>query len=108
MPTLAELMAQRDELEAKIKAASQTDRADAIAKGRALMQENGLSVADLSASSKGKGRATAGKGKAKSGKKVAVKYRDGAGNAWSGRGLQPKWLKAALAASKKTLADFAV
>ena len=108
MPTLSELIAQRDELEAKIKAASQTERADAIAKVRALMQENSLSLADLGAGAKDKSKATAGKGRAKPGKKVAVKYRDEAGNAWSGRGLQPKWLKAALAATKKTLADFAV
>ena len=108
MSTLSELMAQRDELEAKIKAASQTERSDAIAKVRALMQENGLSLADLGAGGKDKGKATAGKGLRKTGKKVAVKYRDGAGNAWSGRGLQPKWLKAALATTKKTLGDFAV
>lgn len=38
----------------------------------------------------------------------AVKYRNsGTGDTWSGRGLQPKWLKAALAAGR-TLADFEV
>ena len=40
--------------------------------------------------------------------KVAAKYRNSAtGETWSGRGLQPRWLKAALATGKK-LADFAV
>lgn len=40
--------------------------------------------------------------------KVAVKYRDPAtGSAWSGRGLQPAWLKAALA-SGRTLPEFLV
>lgn len=39
--------------------------------------------------------------------KVAVKYRDADGNTWTGRGLQPRWLKAALAAGKK-LEDFKV
>jgi len=39
---------------------------------------------------------------------VAAKYRNAAtGDAWTGRGLQPKWLKAALAAGAK-LEDFAV
>lgn len=38
-----------------------------------------------------------GAGKATTGK-VPVKYRDAAGNSWSGRGSQPKWLKEALAA----------
>jgi len=37
----------------------------------------------------------------------AVAYRDPeSGQTWSGRGLKPKWLAAALA-SGKTLADFA-
>lgn len=105
MTTLAELLAQRDELEAKIQATSQSERADEIAKVRALMQENGLTLSDL-------GAGTAGKTRAKSAvkspaKKVPVKYRDSAGNSWSGRGLQPRWLKAALAAGKK-IGDFAV
>ncbi len=108
MTSLADLIAQRSALEEKIKTVRQTERADAMEKVRALMQENGLSLADLGAGAKDKGRATAAKGKAKTGKKVAVKYRDDAGNAWSGRGLQPKWLKAALETTKKTLADFAV
>lgn len=38
---------------------------------------------------------------------VAVKYRDGAGNTWTGRGSQPRWLRAALEGGKK-LADFTV
>lgn len=108
MTTLADLIAQRNALEEKIKATTKTERADAIAKVRALMQENGLTLADLGGGAKDKGKAAASKGKAKTGKKVPIKYRDGSGNAWSGRGLQPKWLKAALAATKKTLADFAV
>jgi DNA-binding protein H-NS len=41
-------------------------------------------------------------GKTKSSKKtVAVKYRDSAGNTWSGRGRTPTWLVAAEAAGKK-------
>ncbi|MCW7539719.1 H-NS histone family protein [Aquabacterium sp. A7-Y] len=43
----------------------------------------------------------------KTGRKVPIKYRDDAGNAWSGRGSKPKWLVAALK-SGKTLEDFAV
>ena len=39
--------------------------------------------------------------------KVAVKYRDAAGNTWTGRGSQPRWLRAALEGGKK-LADFTV
>ena len=104
MSTLAELLAQRDELEAKIQATSQTERADAIAKVRALMQENGLTLSDLGAGTTAKARTKAA---AKPTKKVPIKYRDGAGNSWSGRGLQPRWLKAALATGKK-IESFAV
>lgn len=40
--------------------------------------------------------------------KVAAKYRNQAtGETWSGRGLQPKWLKAAIAGGAK-LTDFTV
>jgi DNA-binding protein H-NS len=41
------------------------------------------------------------------GRKVAIKYRDNAGNAWAGRGAQPVWLRERLKAGAK-LEDFAV
>jgi len=40
-------------------------------------------------------------------RKIAVKYRDAAGNTWTGRGSTPRWLVAALA-NGKSIADFAV
>ena len=40
-------------------------------------------------------------------KPVAAKYSDGAGNSWTGRGSQPRWLKEAIAAGK-TVDQFAV
>ena len=56
----------------------------------------------------GKGAAPRAAGTAKPAGKVAVKYRNAAtGDSWTGRGLQPKWLKAALAAGGK-LEDFTV
>ena len=101
MATLHELLAQKEALEREIERTRQQGRIDAIAKVRVLMVEYGLSASDLS--TKGSPKARAGKGN-----KVAAKYRNAAtGEAWSGRGLQPKWLKAALAAGRK-LADFAV
>lgn len=39
--------------------------------------------------------------------RVPVKYRDDAGNTWTGRGNKPRWLVAALA-SGKNAEDFAV
>ena len=41
------------------------------------------------------------------GRKVAVKYRDRAGNTWAGRGAQPVWLREKLKAGAR-LEDFAV
>lgn len=101
MASLQELIAQKEALERQIEQTRQQDRSDAIAKVRALMDEYGLTVADLSG--KGIPKPRAGKGN-----KVAAKYRNSAtGESWSGRGLQPKWLKAALSAGRK-LTDFAV
>jgi DNA-binding protein H-NS len=99
--TLHELIAQKEALEREIERTQQQGRRDAIAKVQSLMAEYGLTASDLS--TKGKPKARAGKGN-----KVAAKYRNAAtGDAWSGRGLQPKWLKAALASGRK-LPDFAV
>lgn len=104
MASLQELLDQKAELERQIESTRRTERADAIAKVRALMSEHGLSLADLS----GKTAAPKAPGAPKTGGKVAAKYRNTAtGDSWSGRGLQPKWLKAALAAGRK-IEEFAV
>jgi DNA-binding protein H-NS len=101
MPTIQELLAQRDALEKQIAEAQRNAKAEAIAKVKSLMSEYGLSLADLS------GRVAAAP-KAEGVKKVAAKYRDPAsGLSWSGRGLKPKWLQAQLA-DGKSLADFAL
>lgn len=98
MATLKELIAQKEALERQIELTRSQDRSAAVEKVRVLMTEYGLSVSDLSTKRTKKGGGT----------KVAAKYRDKAtGDAWSGRGLQPKWLKAALAKGRK-LTDFTV
>jgi DNA-binding protein H-NS len=103
MPTIAQLLEQRAALEKQIADAQREAKSSAIAQVKALMAEHGLSLADLSTRT----APSAPKVKAPSGK-VAVKYRDAAtGASWTGRGLQPKWLKAALASGKQ-LSDFAV
>jgi DNA-binding protein H-NS len=99
MATVSELLAQKAALEQQIAEAQRDERAGAVARVRALMSEHGLTLADLSA------KPSVPK---KSGAKVAPKYRDAAtGNTWSGRGLQPRWLKEALASGKK-IDDFAL
>ncbi len=100
MAKLTDLLAQRATLEKQIADAQREERSGAIAQIKALMAEHGLTAADLTS--------RAGKPAKTGGNKVAAKYRNKATNeTWSGRGLQPRWLKAALATGKK-LADFAV
>jgi DNA-binding protein H-NS len=101
MATLQELLTQKEALDREIEQTKKRDRAEAIAKVRALMSEYGLSLSDLSNKA-----APATRQGARA--KVPAKYRDSAtGDSWSGRGLQPKWLKAALAAGRK-IDDFKV
>jgi DNA-binding protein H-NS len=99
MTSVSELLAQKAAIEQQIAEAQRAERSDAVAKVRALMSEYGLTLADLSTKSAAPKR---------TGAKVAPKYRDTAtGDTWSGRGLQPKWLKQALASGKK-ISDFAI
>jgi DNA-binding protein H-NS len=99
MASLQELLDQKAALERQIEATRRQEKSEAINKVKSLMAEHGLTVADLG------GKASP---KASGGSKVAAKYRNNAtGESWSGRGLQPNWLKNALA-SGRTLQDFAV
>ncbi len=126
MPKLSELLAQKAALDRKIDEVRRAERAEAIAQIRALMDQYGLTLADLGGrgAPPGRGKArpgegdgkagaagTAGKASRRAGKplgKVAPKYRDAAtGATWSGRGLKPKWLAAALAAGR-TLDEFRI
>ncbi|MCZ8109383.1 MAG: H-NS family nucleoid-associated regulatory protein [Betaproteobacteria bacterium] len=109
MATLAELLAQKAELERRIAEQSRAEREQAIAQVRQLMAQHGLTLADVGGSTRPqpprglRGPTTAGPAA-----KVAPKYRHPeTGQTWSGRGLQPNWLKAALAGGR-SLSDFAV
>ncbi len=105
MSSLQELLNQRAELERQIAETQRQERAEAIATIRQLMSDHGLSAQDLAAGRGGLRSAGDGEGKRT---KVAVKYRnDATGESWTGRGLQPKWLKAALAEGKQ-LSDFRI
>ena len=99
MASLQDLIAQKEALEREIERTKQQGRTDAVAKIRALMAEYGLSVADLAGKAGKASRARSAKSK---GAKVPAKYRNSStGETWSGRGLQPRWLKAALSAGRK-------
>lgn len=97
MATLKDLLEQRAELERQIAAKRDEEKALAIPRVRQLMADYGLTVADLAG---GKRRAASAT--------VAVKFRNQAtGETWSGRGLKPRWLTAAIAAGSK-LEDYSV
>lgn len=108
--TYEDLVARRDQLteelatiERQIAELQRGKRQEAIDKVRELMAQFGLTAADLGSAPK----AAKPKGPAAGGK-VAPKYRDTAtGATWTGRGLKPKWLVAALAEGKK-IEDFAI
>ncbi len=121
MATLSELLARKaalvnehTALEQQIVETRRVERGDAVAKVKSLMSEYGLTMADLGTRStaatprkSAEKPAKASKGP-KTGGKVAAKYRDTAtGDTWSGRGLQPKWLKARMATGR-TLAEFLI
>lgn len=76
---------------------------DALAEGKSL-EDFALGAVPKAAAPAAKKRAVAGR-KSAAAKKAPVKYRDDSGNTWSGRGLKPRWLKAALD-SGRSLEDF--
>jgi len=85
MSTYQEYTAKIAELQALAEAARKTEIAGAREQIAAIMREHGLTLADLG-----------GAVKAKSDKvraAVPVKYRNEAGDTWTGRGRMPKWLE---------------
>lgn len=112
MASYQELVAQKEslarqqaELEKQIADALQAERSAVLQQIKSLMAEHGITVADLSGKSFKVGT---GKSSANAGRKVAPKFRNPAtGETWTGRGLQPKWLKAALEGGRK-LEEFAL
>jgi DNA-binding protein H-NS len=87
MTTVAQLLAQKQALEAQIEAARKAEISDAVAKVKALVAEHGLSAKDIFGSAK-RGAKAGARGA------VAPKYRDPASGAtWTGRGKAPKWIE---------------
>ena len=109
MPTLQELKSQREELDRQIEEMTTKGRVEALEKIRAMMAESGLTVADLGGRSSRGANGSDGKAAKKDpSAKVAAKYRnESTGESWSGRGLKPRWMTAAISAGKK-IEDFAV
>lgn len=105
MSSLQQLLDQKAEIERRIAETRSTERTQALETIRKLMSDAGLTVQDLVATGEGKRKISAA---GKSLGKVAAKYRNpSTGDAWSGRGLKPRWLRAELDAGRK-LEEFAV
>ena len=86
MTTLAELIKQKEALEAQIANTRQSELSDAISKVKSLVAEHGLTQKDVCGGSKGTKKSSGGG-------KVAAKYRDASsGQTWTGRGKAPKWI----------------
>ena len=104
MSSYQEIVSKIQALQQQAEALKATEQAAAIAGIREKIQEFSLTAEDLGFG----GRVPAGKKvAATAGRKLPVRYRDGEGNTWTGRGKRPGWLTAALA-SGKDLQDFAV
>jgi DNA-binding protein H-NS len=98
----ATLDAQAAELAAKLEAARIEEKAGVITQIKELMAGHDVKLSDLGTPRSKSARAnTNTKPNKLSGIKVPIKYRgvDKKGDpaAWSGRGLQPKWLREAIA-----------
>lgn len=118
MATYQELMSQKAALEKQaaalqdqIETARRNERSEVLAQIRSLMQTHGVTLAELGGAGRRSPRAAKAAKAPKAGstgRKVAPKFRNPAtGDTWSGRGLRPNWLKAALASGKK-IEDFAI
>jgi DNA-binding protein H-NS len=77
------LLARKAELEAQIAQAQAEAKAQAVARARALIQEHGLTAADVFPAQGKKAKGSVG----------VPKYRDPAtGATWTGRGKPPTWI----------------
>ena len=76
------------------------DRASVREEIIAVAKRHGFTLDELFGTRKGNGKGQRSK--------VAVKYRDGAGNTWTGRGRMPLWMVAALKGGKAKREDFLI
>lgn len=81
--SLQTLIEQKAAIEAQIEKTRLESKAAAIAQVRQILSDHGLKIEDIEGKKLGK---------------VAPKYRDAAGNTWTGRGQKPVWLRNVLAA----------
>jgi DNA-binding protein H-NS len=102
--TYHQILQEIERLQREAERLKQEEVAGVIARIKEAIQVYGLSAADLGLAG-GAQKRLAGNESLASAK--AAKYRDEAGNSWSGRGPRPQWLRDALAAGR-SIEEFAV
>lgn len=102
MATYQEIVQKISELQKQAEEIKAREQAAVIAEIREKIEQFGLTAEDLGFG----GKAPAGK-KVPAARKVPVRYRDSAGNTWTGRGKRPGWLTQALA-NGKSMDDFLI
>jgi len=115
--TYAELQVEITRLQEEAESVRQDELNGVIARIREAIAFYGLTGRDLGLSSRTASAASAPKRRGRPPKAAAKrspaaaqrapKYRDNAGNVWSGRGPRPKWLRDALESGKR-LDEFAI
>jgi DNA-binding protein H-NS len=103
--TYHQIQQEIERLQREAERLKQEEVAGVIARIKEAIRVYGLSAADLGLAGGDARKRPVGKGSLASAK--AIKYRDEAGNTWSGRGSRPQWLRAALAAGR-SIEEFAV
>lgn len=84
MSSYQELLKQRESLDQKIKEAAEKEKAEGVAKVKAIMEQYCLVPSDIFSKKVGGPR---------QGVKVAPKYKNPlTGETWTGRGKAPKWI----------------
>ena len=111
MTTYREYQNQIEELQRKAATARKEEIGTTIRDIKKKIAEFGLTAADLGlaapAAAAAEPKGSRKKRRSTAGKKVAPKYRGPAGDLWTGRGRQPSWVVAELAAGR-TLDDLLI
>lgn len=99
---LDELLKAQEQLAAKIANLQRAERADDLGKARELVRKHGFTASELRCPVVPGVVAVEPQEPSESARRpVAPKYRNPeTGDTWTGRGLKPKWVEAALAAGK--------
>lgn len=113
--SLKQIQAQIDRLQIRAENVRAREVLHVVGRIKLAISHYGLSASDLFAKDERqavppttvKAKRRAPRESLAKGTKVPIKYQDGEGNAWSGRGSRPRWLSARLALGKR-LEDFLV